>query len=112
MRQHIGGKNGQSIAVPDQIEQERRMAFMQAQALNNAKGAFRATIATAASRIAASVLSGSGREFLDMPEGQKARIASDAVDLARLIAIKAHGCEFPTAAELGQDDAEQAPQEG
>lgn len=112
MRQHIGGKNGQSIAVPDQIEQERRAALMQAQALNNAKGAFRATIATAASRIAAAMVGPGGGLGLSMSEADMDAIASTSVDLARRIAIKAHGCAFPTAAELGQHDAEQAPQEG
>lgn len=109
MRQHIGGKNGQSIAVPDQIEQERRMAFMQAQALNNAKGAFRATVATTAARLVAAMVAREGMAY--GPESRTV-LAEDAVDLARRIVIAAHACDFPTAAELGQDDAEQAPQEG
>lgn len=105
-------KNGHGrITVPDELERERHLEAAQRMAHAQAVGAFRGTVATMAGRIVAAVFADRGVAPAS-PEERDA-LADDAVDMARRVVIASQKCEFPTVAELGQDEADEASgQEG
>lgn len=118
-------KNGSRVAVPEEIERERQLAARQAMAHSQAIGAFRGTVSTVAAHVASGLLasaSGAGGSLasgalMNGAEGDRIRsaVADKSVDIARMIVVRAHGCAFPTVAELGQgaEAEESAPsQEG